>query len=358
MTEADSKYGEELRSALCAAADAVVPVGDGLEKIRVRTARRMHALDWWYGFIPYVPQRAVFGAKVAASWIAVALRGEADLAGSLRGARQRTGHRHGRGRAQWLRPALAAAGALVIVVAVALAIPRLRENVFAHYSSNTRPAGNSHNGGAGSVSGGGGPASSGSQPYQGVMPLGTKKDPSCLQASSAASTSGGGSSGGSSGGGYGSTGTTPSSPPAPVPTSTGASPGLEVGGSNVGTTAKVDSATGTSVDADAYVAQLMIDRPAPAQSSSVTVYPAPCAPGTTPPVIMTSHPASTPTTTAPTPPTTSTAPPSTPPTSPPATSTPPTSPPPTSTSPSSSPTGDGGGSTAPGPSPTGSASPG
>jgi hypothetical protein len=345
MTEADGKYGEELRSALCAAADVVVPVGDGLEKIRTRTARRLHALDWAQGYFPYVPQRSVYRLRMAGSWLAAAAAGRGDLGGSLRAARDRMGLKpghHNRKPAQWLRPALAAAGALVIVVAIALAIPRLRDNVAAQIEGNNSSAGTSRTANAAGGPGGGSLASESSQQLKnGILPpLGTKRDPSCSQATSSSGGSGrsGGSGGGASSSGGGTGTTTPSGYPPPETGPTGATPGLEGGGGNVG--------AGGDVDADS--ARLMLDMPNPDGSSSFTTYPAPCAPDSTPTTRSVTTPVTTPGTTPPTTPTSTspTTPISTPPTTP--ISTPPSTPP---TTPPTSPTGDGGGSTAPGPGP-------
>ena len=44
MTEPDRKFEEEIRRALCAASDLIVPAGDGLNLIRERAARRPPAL--------------------------------------------------------------------------------------------------------------------------------------------------------------------------------------------------------------------------------------------------------------------------------------------------------------------------
>ena len=41
MTEPESEYGERLRRALHAAADGVVPSGDGLERIRSKIAHKL-----------------------------------------------------------------------------------------------------------------------------------------------------------------------------------------------------------------------------------------------------------------------------------------------------------------------------
>jgi hypothetical protein len=352
MTEADGKYGEELRSALCAAADVVVPVGDGLEKIRARTTRRVPALDWVQGYFPYAPRQTVYRLRMAGSWLAAAAAGNADVSGSLRATRDRMGLKPGgRKPAQWLRPVLAAAGALVIVVAVALAIPRLRENVFAQPAGNTGPAGSSQYATTGSGPNSGAAASAGSSQFKpGALPgFGTKQhraESSCSQASPGAGSGGSAGSGGGSGSSGGGTGT--QTYPTPGSQPSGASPGVVDGAGN--------SQAGPRLDAD--TTRTMLDMPNPEGSAtSFTTYPAPCALDTRPPIPVSTPPSTPTTSTQPSTPVTSTQP-TTPPVSTPPTSTPPTSTPPSTPPTSVSPTGDGGGSTAPGPGPSGTASPG
>src|ERR1700722_8642640 len=352
MTEADGKYGEELRSALCAAADVVVPVGDGLEKIRARTTRRMPAFYWVHGYFPYVPRQTVYRLRMAGSWLPAAAAGNADVPGSLRATRDRMGLKPGgRKPAQWLRPALAAAGALVIVVAVALAIPRLRENVFAQPEGNQGPAGSGQFATTGSGPNSGAAASAGGSQFKpGALPgFGTKQhraESSCAQASPGTGSGGSTGSGGGSGSSGGGTGT--QTYPTPGGGPTGASPGVVDGAGN--------AQAGPSLDA--YTVRTMLAMPNPEGSAtSVTTYPAPCALDTRPPITVSTPPSTPPTSTQPTTPITST-PPTTPPDSTPPTSPPPTSTPPTTPPTSTSPTGDGGGSSAPGPGPSGTASPG
>ncbi|HEY1916055.1 MAG TPA: hypothetical protein VGH27_10835 [Streptosporangiaceae bacterium] len=351
MTQADGKYGEELRSALCAAADVVVPVGDGLEKIRARTTRRVPALDWVQGYFPYVPRQTLYRLRMAGSWLAAAAAGNADVSGSLRATRDRMGLKPGgRKPAQWLRPALAAAGALVIVVAVALAIPRLRENVFATSVGNNAPA-SSQYANTGSGPNPGAAATAGSSEFKpGALPaFGTKQhraESSCSQATS--STGSGGSTGSSGGSGSSGGGTGTQTYPAPGGGPTGASPGV------------VDGAGNTQAGASVAVekAELMLAMPNPEGSeTSVTTYPAPCALDTRPPITVSTQP-STPTTTQTTTTPVTTAPSTTEPVTTPPVTTSPVTTPPTSPSTSTSPTGDGGGSSAPGPGPSGTATPG
>ena len=55
MTEPEAEYGERLRRALHAAADSVVPSGDGLERIRSRIAHK--------------PARDSFGLGLLLDWL-------------------------------------------------------------------------------------------------------------------------------------------------------------------------------------------------------------------------------------------------------------------------------------------------
>jgi hypothetical protein len=149
MTEPD-RYGEEIRRALTAAAELVVPAGDGLEVIRKRAARRPPALAWLLAYVSYLPRQLATRFHVLASELAVMARGESDLPSrALARLRPRAGRAHS--AQAWLRPAMAAAGALLLVVGVTFAVPRLTENVTD--SANNTGSGGQH-----------GPGSSG-QPF-------------------------------------------------------------------------------------------------------------------------------------------------------------------------------------------------
>ena len=177
MTEPD-RYGEEIRRALSAAAELVVPAGDGLDIIRKRAARRPPMLAWLLAYVSYLPRQMTTRVRVMASELAVLARGESDLLPRLR-ARLRPQDGRGRSAQAWLRPALAAAGALLLVVSVTFAVPQLRQQIA-----------NQANNGTGGPGGGGGPSgqalgtgygssqpgSSGSSPGSGapgVRPTGT-----------------------------------------------------------------------------------------------------------------------------------------------------------------------------------------
>jgi hypothetical protein len=127
MTEPD-RYGEEIRRALSAAAELVVPVGDGLDIIRKRAARRPPMLAWLLAYVSYLPRQMTTRVRVMASELAIMARGESELLSRLR-ARFRPKAGQARSAQAWLRPALAAAGALLLVVSVTLAVPQLRERI-------------------------------------------------------------------------------------------------------------------------------------------------------------------------------------------------------------------------------------
>jgi len=66
MTEPDDRYGDALRRALRAEADRVSPHGDGLERIRARTARRPRA--WWQPALVALSAAAVVGVGAGAAY--------------------------------------------------------------------------------------------------------------------------------------------------------------------------------------------------------------------------------------------------------------------------------------------------
>src|SRR5438874_10051340 len=131
MTGPDSKFEEEIRRALRSASDLVVPAGDGLNKIRERAARRRTALGWLLAYAAHLPNQLARGLRVAGSEVAATARGHSSLGLVLQSARDwpnRTRHVL-RSPAMWLRPALAAAAALLIVPGVVLSVPRLRHTM-------------------------------------------------------------------------------------------------------------------------------------------------------------------------------------------------------------------------------------
>jgi len=76
MTEPDDRYGDALRRALRAEADRVSPHGDGLERIRARTARRSRA--WWQPALAALSAAAVVGVGAGAAYTVFQQDGDPD----------------------------------------------------------------------------------------------------------------------------------------------------------------------------------------------------------------------------------------------------------------------------------------
>src|ERR1700722_16969673 len=65
MTDPDARYNEEMRRALSAAADLVVPTGDGLDRIRERIVRRPVLFAWFVAYTQDLPRRIFISFRVA-----------------------------------------------------------------------------------------------------------------------------------------------------------------------------------------------------------------------------------------------------------------------------------------------------
>ena len=169
MTEPDRKFEEEIRRALCAASDLIVPAGDGLNLIRERAARRSPAVRWLLAYATYLPRQLVRAGTVAASEVAATAHGHSSLGLMLSAARRWPGkaHRGLRTPSLWLRPVLASATALLLVIAVTLSIPRLRQTVGAQLDSAFGSSSGQNPGGG---PGGGGP---GGAQSTNATPIGT-----------------------------------------------------------------------------------------------------------------------------------------------------------------------------------------
>lgn len=154
MTEPDGMYGEDIRHALGALADLVVPTGDGLEKIRKRTRHRPPALAWLVAYGTYLPRALINMFRVPGSELILMARGQSTVFKRLWAGRRRIAPEGGGSPQAWLRPVLAASGALVIVVAVVLAVPRLQQTITPSGMSNTS-AGHSLGGNNGTGGGNG-----------------------------------------------------------------------------------------------------------------------------------------------------------------------------------------------------------
>jgi hypothetical protein len=158
MTEPDGMYGEDIRHALSAVADLVVPAGDGLQKIRKRTRHRSPAFAWLTAYAMYLPRALVNSVRVPGSELILMAKGQSTVFRRLWAGLRKLTPKASSPQA-WLRPMLAAGGALVLVVAVMLAVPRLRQTVTNSSMNNTTTS--SHT--AGSSGGGNEETAGGSQ---------------------------------------------------------------------------------------------------------------------------------------------------------------------------------------------------
>src|SRR6202035_965208 len=173
---------EEIRRALCTADDLVVPAGDGLQKIRERAVYRRHPLAWLFADAAHLLTRPFGWLRVAGSELAATARGHSSLAPRLRPPRTwpRAMRATLRSPRVWLRPVLAATAALVIVLAVTLAFPRLRHQVASLSGFNNGSSQGGPGSGAGTIYGSGSTESSDSsslairvtpgQPVDALMP--------------------------------------------------------------------------------------------------------------------------------------------------------------------------------------------
>jgi hypothetical protein len=151
MTEPDGMYGEDIRRALSAVADFAVPAGDGLAKIRQRTKQRPPAFAWLFAYATYLPRLATVSFRVPASELVLIAKGQSTLHKRMWAGLRVQVKRLGQASPNsWMRPALAAAGALAVVVAVMLAIPGLRQTVSPSSLNSNNPGG----GGGGNSSAG------------------------------------------------------------------------------------------------------------------------------------------------------------------------------------------------------------
>jgi hypothetical protein len=304
MTEPDRKLEEEIRRALCAASDLIIPSGDGLNKIRERTARRPPALSWFLAYVAHLPRQLVRGGRVAASEVAATAHGYSSLGLVRAAARRWPGQaRHVlRTPGIWMRPVLAGATALLLVVAVTLSVPRLRQQVTAQLDSAFGSSSGPSSSGGGTGGGGGGAQTNGAapigsqttthmpgMPFLATMPAGSSQ---CQDQGSGGTVTAGTNVAPANSAGTVSPGVGPSGYVGPEPVSLACTP----------STASTEQATSP-----------------PVASATTTPVTTPPVAATTPPTTTT--PTSTPTTTPPT----TTSPVATPPTTtPPATTSPPT----------------------------------
>lgn len=202
MTEPDGMYGEDIRHALSAMADLVVPAGDGLEKIRQRTRHRAPAVSWLFAYTTFIPRTLTNAIRVPGSELMLMAKGQSTVFTRLWAGRRRLTPKATSPQA-WLRPALAAGGALVLVVAVVLAVPRLHQTIMPSAASNP--------GGGANLAGNNGPAGGSGQTNNATQ---TRPSPTTGKSGHSSPGSGGKCSGNSGSGATSTGGTGGSSPPA------------------------------------------------------------------------------------------------------------------------------------------------
>jgi hypothetical protein len=207
MTGQERDYDEVLSRVLHSTADQVEPVGDGLAKIRARLAEPWLKRQWWLlrselmvlgwvltvrcqSWLSDVRSGSAAGAGpadlaggVAGTALGAVKAGAAGIVGWLRSLRTALGpiaawasaNWPGKAAARlrkpagpavtWLRPALAVAGAVVLVVAGVFALGQIRQSI--SLSDGGFTSGTSSQAGPGSPNGYGGVIPGGQSPTQG-----------------------------------------------------------------------------------------------------------------------------------------------------------------------------------------------
>ena len=188
MTPVNGEFDQMLRRALHAEVDSIEPAEGGLDRIR----QRMHA-PWLVRqaslmLTECVDLARLIGIRLEPAFTglrtAMAERGGpwealvgalsstvASIAGLFTPSRRRSpSHRGARAGSTlaWLRPALAVAGAVVIVVAGVYGLVQVRDNIVLELFPSGSPASN----GPGSSGGGQGPSLNGQSAPTGVVPSG------------------------------------------------------------------------------------------------------------------------------------------------------------------------------------------
>ncbi len=156
MTDPQAEHGERLRAALHAAADSVVPSGDGLERICGRIAPEPALDSFGLGLLRGWLRSAAAEFRVGLPYLRplAAARKPVRLPAAASHQIRVRSHRLDRGGAEArraaatasqrggrLRPALATAGAVLVAAAAILAIPGLRQNATMRISSLMYSAG-------------------------------------------------------------------------------------------------------------------------------------------------------------------------------------------------------------------------
>ena len=221
MTGQERDYDEVLSRVLHSTTDHIEPVGDGLTKIQARLAEPWLKRQWWLlrsetatiGWVLAVRCQSWFNAmrsgSAARAGIDAVTAGHASASAARDGGRlrplpviggiaarasaKRPRHassplRNSVGPAMaWLRPALAVAGAVVLVVAGGFALTQLQGTLFGSLTgSNTPgPVSTSNPGGGGNANGSGSPASSGTGASSSTQASAAPTKPSTMPSSKA-----------------------------------------------------------------------------------------------------------------------------------------------------------------------------
>ena len=156
MSQRDRDYDEILRRALHAAANSVEPAEDGLERIRARlTTPYPMPLAWVMAGCSQLARYAAGAPQSALAWLETVLGGVRER---FRAAQP--GLPPGR-RPAWLRPAVAAAIAAVVVIAGALALTPLPQQAISQTAAFVRYLENGGSAGGTAAPGGSGPGAAG-----------------------------------------------------------------------------------------------------------------------------------------------------------------------------------------------------
>jgi hypothetical protein len=187
MTGQERDHGEILSRVLHSTTDQVEPVGDGLTKIQARLAEPWLKRQWWLlrnecmilgwvfaiwcqSWFSTVRSRSTAGADAddAAPGDGGRLRSLPVLGGLVAWASAKRPRKAGAPRRgslgpamTWFRPALAVAGAVVLVVAGVFALGKIQATIGLTNGTSSGTSPSSQTGGPGGTNGSGGPAASG-----------------------------------------------------------------------------------------------------------------------------------------------------------------------------------------------------
>lgn len=162
MTAQERDYEEILSRVLRTATDQVEPVGDGLAKIRMRLSEPWLTRQWWLLRSEFMVLGWLIALRCQSVYHMIRSRSAAP-GGPGSGPPTGAGKSHSP-VLNWLRPALAVAGAVVLVVAGVFALGQIRQgivNLSGAGGGNNGPGTSSQAGAPGTTNGAGAPAAGG-----------------------------------------------------------------------------------------------------------------------------------------------------------------------------------------------------